>query len=230
MNKKGSINIALIILVVLLIVGAIWYYEANKESAFQMSLSHDTITTTSIQTTAASSTVPPSTSWLASIKRTSPEVVPVPSSVLISEKIRGKFAFIQGGDVWVADQDGNSQLQLTHAGSEGEVRDFTFSPNFQYLEYHIPWFGAYARGTINILDLNTNKVVFQVNGLTLYQFGTFKSMLGSQTPYVAFDSWINNNQFIYDAWGLDGPGGGANEYGKLLVDLQNGTTTVIQPQ
>lgn len=142
----------------------------------------------------------------------------------------------------MADDDGSSRLQLTHTNSNVSDNEtgamsasgsFSFSPDFHYLEYYIVWptgSRSYASGTIAILNLDNNQLVQQINGWTLNQFSAFSSISQYQTPYVTFDSWVDNSQFIFDAWGLDGPGGGADEYGKLLVDLQKGTTTVIQPQ
>jgi hypothetical protein len=182
------------------------------------------------------STAPTSTAWLASIRQTSPEVVVVPSSSS-AESIQGKVAFLKNGDVWVANQDGSNPSQLTHTNGNvsTQVDDgnliFSFSPDYHYLAYFVLSPGnSFASWGIDVLDLSTNQVVQRIDGNTLSQFSAFSQISQYQTPRVTFDAWTTNSEFIYDAWGNDPPGGGTDEYGHLLVNLQTGTTTVIQPQ
>ena len=186
---------------------------------------------------ATNSTVPTSTAWVASMQQVSPEVIVVPNSSSIPEVIKGKAVFLQAGDVWVANQDGSNPSQLTHTNGNvtTNIGDgnliFAFSPDYHYLAYFVLSPGkSIASWEIDALDLSTNQVIQKINGNTLSQFSAFSQDFQYQTPRVAFEAWVANGQFIYNAWGDDGPGGGTDECGHLLVDLQSGTTTVIQPQ
>lgn len=149
-------------------------------------------------------------------------------------ELQGKTAYIQNGEIWVANDDGSDPLQLTHTNGEVSTNEndgglFAFSPDYNYLAYVI-WPGgssAYTRWTIAVLDVTDNQVVQQINGSTLNQFHALDTSQ-FQAVWVVFQDWVNDSQFVYNAWGTDspGPGGGAYHFANLLMDLQKGTTTV----
>jgi hypothetical protein len=182
----------------------------------------------------ASSTTLASTAWLNTIRKTSQKVVVVPSFSSIPQAIQGGVVYLQNGDIWVANQDGGNPLKLTqtngHVNNRLDDGDliFTFSPDYHYLVYFTVGVGnSIANNEIDVLDLYTNQVIQKINGGTLHQFSVFSQDFQYQTPRVNFEEWITDDQFIYGAWGDDPPGGGTDQYGHLLVDLQKGTTTVV---
>jgi Tol biopolymer transport system component len=121
MNQKGFATLAIILIVVaLLVVGGIWYYESHKVATTQTMPS----TIVNTNTPSASSTSPTSTP-IQSISTSSPSIG--------SGQLHNEVSFLRNGEVWLMDTNTQKLTQLTDAS--GTVQSYAFSPTQEYLAY-----------------------------------------------------------------------------------------------
>ncbi len=98
-----------------------------------------------------------------------------------NSQVSNRIAFLKSGEVWLANEDGSSPIQLTNAS--GTISGFSTSPQSSYLEYET------NNGETDIFDLKTQKIIRKIT------LKDFKLLPADMTGNTQFITWISDSQF-----------------------------------
>ncbi len=175
MNRRGFAPIIIILIVAVLLVvgGGILYFALKKPTSPLVPL------VTSPPPPPASLSQPAA----ASTSSTSTTTIGISQSSVAPNTFQNKVAFLKGGEVWIANDDGSNPMQLSH--TSGTVFYYSISPNFSYSEYYM--LGHDGETDIGFMDLNNGGRITK----TLKDTG---SLTGSFVgEFLNADYWLSDH-------------------------------------